>query len=70
MQVMSEEKGKLWTDPIVQEVRKARDEYAKQFNYDVRAMVKDLKEKEKEGASNGRKYGTPQTEDATKTGTH
>ena len=66
---MTEENGKQWTDPIVGEVRKARDEYSKQFNYDVRAMVKDLQEKEKEGASKGRKYGNPQTEDATQSGT-
>ena len=55
--------------PLLQEVRKARDEYAKQFNYDIRAMVKDLQKKEKEGATQGRKYGTPQTEDNTQTGT-
>jgi len=34
-------------DPIVEEVRKARDEYAARFNYDLDAMVKDLNEQEK-----------------------
>lgn len=30
-------------DPIVQEVRAARDEYARQFNYDLKAIVRDLR---------------------------
>lgn len=34
-------------DPIVAEVRKQRDEYAKQFNYDLDAIFRDLREKEK-----------------------
>jgi len=32
-------------DPIIEEVRKARDEYAKQFNYDLDAIFRDLKKK-------------------------
>lgn len=36
-----------WEDPIVQGVRKVRDAYAKQFNYDLDAMYRDLKEKER-----------------------
>jgi len=36
-----------WEDPIVEEVRKARDTYAKQFNYDLDAIYRDLKEKER-----------------------
>lgn len=32
------------TDPIVEEVHKARDEYASRFNYDLGAMVQDLRE--------------------------
>ena len=34
-------------DPIVEEVRKARDEYAARFNYDLNAMVADLQAQEK-----------------------
>jgi hypothetical protein len=30
------------TDPIVEEVRKYRNEHAKQFNYDLGAIVADL----------------------------
>ena len=40
-------------DPIVEEVRKARDEYAAQFNYDLKAMVRDLREQQKRS---GRKF--------------
>jgi len=35
-------------DPIVDEVRRIRDEYAKRFNYDLRAIYLDLKEKEQQ----------------------
>jgi len=37
-----------WQDPIVEEVRKARDAYAKQFNYDLDAIYRDLKAKERQ----------------------
>ena len=37
-----------WQDPIVEEVRKARDAYAKQFNYDLDAIYRDLKDKERQ----------------------
>jgi len=36
-----------WSDPIVDEVRRARDAYAARFNYDLRAIYHDLKEQEK-----------------------
>lgn len=36
-----------WSDPIVDEVRRVRDAYAARFNYDLRAIFRDLKEKEK-----------------------
>src|SRR5438874_3283682 len=35
------------SDPIVDEVRRARDAYAARFNYDLRAIYRDLKEQEK-----------------------
>ncbi len=34
-------------DPIVNEVRRVRDELAKKFNYDVDAIFSDLREKQK-----------------------
>ena len=34
-------------DSIVAEVRRAREAYAKQFNYDVQAMWRDIKERQR-----------------------
>lgn len=34
-------------DPIVEEVRKARMKHAKSFNFDLHAICKDLRKKEK-----------------------
>ncbi len=36
-------------DPIVEEVRKARDEYARQFDYDLKAICRDLRERQNAG---------------------
>ena len=38
-------------DPII-ELRKIRDEHAKKFNYDVKAIMNDLRDREK---NSGRK---------------
>ncbi len=35
-------------DPFVEEVRRARDAHARQFNYDLDAIVEDLQKREKE----------------------
>jgi len=35
-----------WHDPIVEEVRAAREAYAAQFDYDLKRMFEDLKSKE------------------------
>ena len=40
-------------DPIVDEIRRIRDEYAASFNYDLDAIYRDLKEKER---TSGRTY--------------
>jgi hypothetical protein len=37
----------MWNDPIVEEVRKVRNEHAKRFNYDLQAIVADLRKKQK-----------------------
>ena len=37
----------MWEDPIVEEVRKVREAHAAQFNYDLRAIYRDLKEQER-----------------------
>jgi hypothetical protein len=39
----------LWTDPIVEEVRRARNAYAAEFNYDLEAIRRDLNEREIRG---------------------
>ena len=41
------------SDPIVEEVRRIRDAHAAKFNYDPRAIFRDIKEQEKRS---GRKY--------------
>ncbi len=38
----------MWKDPIVDEVRRIRDEYAARFDYDLNAIFRDLKEREAE----------------------
>lgn len=39
----------MWRDTIVDETRKAREEYAARFDYDLEAIYRDLKEKEEKG---------------------
>jgi hypothetical protein len=45
----------MWNDPIVDEVRKVRDAHAKKFNYDLQAIVADLKKQQK---ASGKKFVT------------
>jgi hypothetical protein len=33
-------------DPVVEEIRAIRDEYARRFNYDIEAMCRDLRARE------------------------
>jgi hypothetical protein len=40
--------GKAMNDPIVDEVRRARDAYAAGFNYDLHAIFLDIKKRERE----------------------
>ncbi len=40
----------MWKDEIVEEVRKAREEYAAKFNHDIDAIYKDIKRRETESA--------------------
>lgn len=39
----------MYNDPIVAEIRRLRDEYAKQFGYDLDAICKDLREQQQRG---------------------
>jgi hypothetical protein len=36
----------MWTDEIVEEIHRIREEYAKSFNYDLDAIFADLRKKE------------------------
>ncbi len=36
----------MCNDPVVEEVRRIRQEYAKQFDYDIRAIVSNLRKRE------------------------
>ena len=38
----------MQTDPIVEEVRRIRREYARQFDYDLHAIAADLRRHERE----------------------
>lgn len=40
-------------DPVIAELHRIKDEHAKKFNYDVRAMMADLRERQK---ASGRTY--------------
>ena len=43
----------MWKDPILEEVRSTRNEHAARFNYDLKAIYEDLKERER---ASGRRY--------------
>lgn len=45
----------MWRDPIVEEVRQWRQQYAAQFNHDLKAICQDLRERQKKS---GRKVVT------------
>jgi hypothetical protein len=45
----------MWEDPIVEEVRRIRQEHAAKFDYDLRKIYEDLKEQEKQS---GRRFVT------------
>jgi hypothetical protein len=37
----------MWKDPIVEEVRKIREEHAKKFDYDIHAICEDIRKQER-----------------------
>jgi hypothetical protein len=51
------------TDEIIREVWRAKDELAKQFNYDIDALAAELRKREKES---GRRIVNLETESAEK----
>lgn len=38
----------MWKDPIIEEIHKYREEYAKKFNYNIEAMMEDLRKRQDE----------------------
>jgi hypothetical protein len=40
----------MWQDPIVQEVRQYREQYAARFNFDLKSICQDLRERQKKSA--------------------
>ncbi len=46
MTTTKKKKRREWTDPFVAELRKIREEHAREFNYDLRAIVEDLCKKQ------------------------
>lgn len=49
----------MWNDPIVEETRRLRDEYSAKFNYNIHAIVEDLKQWEGLGFPMSAKPGQP-----------
>jgi len=45
----------MWRDPIVEEIRQLRQQYAARFNHDLKAICQDLRERQTKG---GRKVVT------------
>lgn len=39
----------MWEDPIVEETRELREEYSAELSHDLDAIVRDLKQKERQG---------------------
>lgn len=39
----------MWTDPIVNEVREAREAIAREFDYDLRRLIDDLRHEQAQG---------------------
>ena len=37
----------MWRDPIIAEVRRIREEYAAQYNYDIKAICRAARERQK-----------------------
>ena len=44
----AEKKGGAWRDPIVEEIHATRARHAREFDYDIEAIVEDLQRRQKE----------------------
>jgi len=43
------DKDPTWNDPIVEEVRRVREDYAARFGFDLKRIVEDLRQLETSG---------------------
>jgi hypothetical protein len=43
----------MWNDPIVEEVRRTREEYAARFNHDLEAIFRDLQDQQEQARREG-----------------
>lgn len=43
----------MWNDPIVEEVRRARGEYAARLHHDLDAIFRDLQERQEQAREEG-----------------
>lgn len=60
----------MWRDAIVEEVRGWRQEYAEKLNHDLKAICRDLRERQKKNGRQvvslpGRKWGDSRLPDRT-----
>jgi len=39
----------MWVDPLVEEIRKTRQDHAARFRFDIEAIYQDLKNQERKG---------------------
>jgi hypothetical protein len=42
----------MWKDPVVEETRKLREQYASQFNHDIDAIYKDIQQRQAQSGKN------------------
>lgn len=50
--------NQVWDDPIIAEVRAIRDKHARQFNYDLTAIVKNLMKQQQQRKAEGKQFVT------------
>jgi len=56
----------MWKDPIVEEVRKVREAHAAQFDYNLDAIYRDLKEQERKSGRTFTSYSAKRIVPVTK----
>jgi len=50
--------AETWVDPIVEEVRRIRDEHAARFDYDIHRICEDVRREEEQDQAGGVEYIT------------